>query len=194
MKIDYSNIAQGQSKHSFAFFYILNHIRTWYYFNIKFPWVKYSGFVRIMSHTRFAKRKITIGDKVQFGKYCSISSDVQFGNNILIAGRVYFAGKNDHITNIPKQTIWDSPRGIDNTTIIEDDVWIGVNSTILAGVTIGKGSIIAASSLVIRNIPPCEIWGGVPAKKIKDRFQNETDKSQHLNFLNNEDPSDEKLS
>lgn len=183
MKIDYTNIAKGQSRLIFILRYIYNILRTWYFFHIKFPWVEYSGFVRIMAHTRFAKRNIIIGNKVQFGKYCSISTDVQFGNNILVAGRVFFAGKNDHLTNIPGKTIWDSPRGADKTIVVEDDVWIGVNSTIIAGVTIGKGSVIAASSLVNKDIPSCEIWGGIPARKIKDRFNNEVEKIAHLDYL-----------
>jgi acetyltransferase-like isoleucine patch superfamily enzyme len=44
-----------------------------------------------------------------------------------------------------------------------------VNATILPGVTVGKGAIIAAGAVVNRSVPPYEIWGGVPAKKIADR-------------------------
>ena len=47
-------------------------------------------------------------------------------------------------------------------------------------VKIGTGSIVAAGALVTKDIPPCEIWGGVPAKKIKDRFNNESDMRKHL--------------
>lgn len=68
-------------------------------------------------------------------------------------------------------------------TIIEDDVWIGSSSIIISGITIGKGSIVAAGSIVTRDIPPCEIWVGVPAKKMKDRFATEADKQKHLEYL-----------
>ena len=64
-------------------------------------------------------------------------------------------------------------------------MWIGHNSTIIGGIRIGRGSIIAAGAVVTKDIPPCEIWGGVPAKKIRDRFQNEIDKRKHLMYLNN---------
>ena len=101
-----------------------------------------------------------------------------------MAGRVCFVGKNDHQFQVPRLLIWNSQRGNNGITIIEDDVWIGHNSTIVGGLTIGKGSIIAAGAVVTQNIPPCEIWGGVPAKKIKNRFKSAEDTHEHLNFLN----------
>ena len=53
--------------------------------------------------------------------------------------------------------------------IIEDDVWIGANSTILPGVKIGKGSIVAAGSVVTTDVPENNLYGGVPAKFLKHR-------------------------
>ena len=53
---------------------------------------------------------------------------------------------------------------------IGSDVWIGANTLILAGIKVGSGSIVGAGSIVTKNIPPYEVWAGVPAKKIKDRF------------------------
>ena len=53
--------------------------------------------------------------------------------------------------------------------MIEENVWIGTNSTVLKGVSIGKGAIIGAGSVVNKNVPQDEIWGGVPAKFIKKR-------------------------
>jgi len=58
----------------------------------------------------------------------------------------------------------------DQPVVIEEDVWCGANVTILKGVTIGKGSVIAAGAVVTKNVGEYEIWGGVPAKKIKNRF------------------------
>ncbi|MFB6341494.1 acyltransferase [Saccharicrinis sp. FJH62] len=185
MKIDYSNMPKGQNKSIFKIKYLLNYLRTWVLLNLKYPWVNYNGFVRIMRFTGFAKRKISIGHNVQFGKYCSIAADVVFGNNILVASRVAFVGKQDHLTDLPGQTIWSSPRGKDSMTIVEDDVWIGTGAIILAGIKISKGSVVAAGSLVTKDIPECEIWGGIPAKKIKDRFNSEEDKLQHLSYLSN---------
>lgn len=182
-RIEYHNMQKGAGRFYFTLRYIASILRTWYKFHIKYPWVEYDGFVRVMPHTTFAKRKISMGHNVQFGTYSQVSTDIKFGNNILMAGRVCFIGHHDHTFNIPGQTIWSSPRGNDNMTIVESDVWIGHNSTIIAGVTISAGAVIAANSVVTKNIPPCEIWGGVPAKKIKDRFASQKDKEKHLAFL-----------
>ena len=54
--------------------------------------------------------------------------------------------------------------------IVENDVWIGYRATILSGVNIGQGAIIAAGSVVTKDVPPYAIVGGVPAKVIKYRF------------------------
>ena len=53
--------------------------------------------------------------------------------------------------------------------VIEDDVWLGTHVVVLPGVTIGKGAIIGASSVVTKDIPAYEVWAGVPAKFIKRR-------------------------
>lgn len=184
MKIDYHNMPKGANKAMFALRYIMNIMRTWYLFHIKYPWVKYHGFVRVMPHTSFAKgMRIEIGHNVQFGNYCNVAADVIFKNNILMAGRVCFVGKNDHQYKEPCKLIWDSERGNNGVTIIEDDVWIGHNATIVGGLTIGKGAIIAAGAVVTKNVPPCEIWGGIPAKKIKDRFKTSAEAKIHIEYL-----------
>lgn len=61
----------------------------------------------------------------------------------------------------------------DAPVVIEDDVWTGANVTILKGVTIGRGSIIAADAVVTKSFPPYSIIDGVPAKVLKMRFSEE---------------------
>lgn len=174
---------KGAGKLNFTLRYIMNVVRTWYLFHVRYPWVKYNGFVRVMPYCLFVKREIVIGNNVQFGRGTWVSSDVTFGNNILMAGRVNFVGRNDHVFDDPGMLIWTSKRGNDRTTFVEDDVWIGTNSIILAGVRIGMGAIIAAGALVNKDVPPCEIWGGVPAKKIADRFKTTEERERHIKFL-----------
>lgn len=185
MKVNFNNMPNGASKLNFVLRYFFNMLRSWYYFHLRYPWVKYQGFVRVMSGTHFAQHMdVVIGNNVQFGNGCNVSSNVHFGNNILMAGNVQFVGRQDHTFSTPGVTIWDGNRGKNGTTIVEDDVWLGASVIVMSGVTIGKGSIVAAGSVVTCDIPVCEIWAGVPAKKIKDRFQSQEDKVKHLAFLN----------
>ena len=117
--------------------------------------------------------------------YCT-EAPVTIGKNVIFGPRPTIIS-GDHRTDIPGRYITecaDKKPGNDLPIIIEDDVWIGANVTILKGVTIGKGSIIAAGSLVTKDIEPCTIAGGIPARKIRDRFLTEADKRNHLLFLN----------
>lgn len=71
----------------------------------------------------------------------------------------------------------------DLKVIIEDDVWLGTGAIILKGVTIGRGSVIAAGALVTKDVPPYSIVGGLPAKVIKMRFS-EQELKEHKRLLN----------
>ncbi len=53
--------------------------------------------------------------------------------------------------------------------VIEDEVWIGANVVVLRGVRIGRGSVIAAGAVVTKDVPAMEIWGGVPARRLRER-------------------------
>ena len=64
----------------------------------------------------------------------------------------------------------------DKKITISSDVWIGAGVTVLSGVTIGVGSVVGAGSVVTHDIPPYEIWAGNPAKKIRNRFDEEISK------------------
>ena len=70
----------------------------------------------------------------------------------------------------------------DQNVMIEDDVWVGARSIILKGVTIGRGSVIAAGSVVNKDVPRYSIVGGVPAKVMRYRWNSETIK-QHEKIL-----------
>jgi acetyltransferase-like isoleucine patch superfamily enzyme len=112
---------------------------------------------------------LKVGDHSNIGPFAYIgcSGFISIGNNVMISPRVSIYAEN-HVfedANIPmkEQGVTQAP------VIIEDDCWIASNSIILAGVTIGKGSVIAAGSVVTKDIPPYSVAAGVPAKVIKQR-------------------------
>lgn len=84
---------------------------------------------------------------------------VHTGNHAMIEGRFCSS-----ITEA------DKPKGYDKDVVVESDVWIGCNVTLLAGVNIGRGSIVAAGSVVTKDVMPYSIVGGVPAKFIKFKW------------------------
>ena len=68
-------------------------------------------------------------------------------------------------------------------TVIGNDVWVGYGAIIMSGVHIADGTIIAAGALVIHDTQPYSIYGGVPAKYIKKRFEKEEDELRHKQML-----------
>lgn len=105
----------------------------------------------------------------------------------MLGPRVLIVG-DDHRFDIPGTPIIFSGRPEKRNTIIERDAWIGAGVIVMAGVTVGRGAIVAAGSVVTKDIAPFEIHGGVPAKKIKDRFHSQQDLDLH-NAMLNETPS-----
>lgn len=99
--------------------------------------------------------KVIIGEKVGIAPYLKIITGNHRFNKV---GHFMFDAD------------FDKNKEDDKDVIIEGDSWVGVNVTILAGVTIGRGSIIAAGAVVNKSCPPYSIIGGVPAKLIKFRF------------------------
>lgn len=94
------------------------------------------------------------------GNYCSISDHVMIGPTEHYLHKI-----------ISHPIIGVKPRRL---IVIGNDVLISHGATILQGVHIGDGAVIAAGAVVTKDIPPYEIWGGVPARYIKKRFDNET--------------------
>lgn len=149
-----------------------NWLRTTCYFSIRCRYAQRRGLVRIpWSASIWAPNKIVeFGDCVQFGPRCVIQCDIKIGNHVLIAPDVAFVGRNDHRFDVVGKTIWDSPRGTAQTTNIEDDVWIGFGAIILSGVTIGRGSVVAAGAVVTCDVNRYSIVAGMPASEVGKRF------------------------
>lgn len=114
------------------------------------------------------------GDKLTIGKFCMIASGVTF----IMNGANHLT---DAISTFPFAIFgngWENAMEGKNyptkgDTVIGNDVWIGYNATIMAGVTIGDGAIIATNSTVVKDVPPYAIIGGNPAAVIKKRFSEE---------------------
>lgn len=108
---------------------------------------------------------IIIGKNTRIGLGNTVIGPVHIGDHTNIAQNVTISGLN-HIFHDVTKTI--AEQGVSTSPIhIGDDVWIGANSVILAGVEIGKHCVIAAGSIVTRSIPPYSVCAGNPAKIIK---------------------------
>lgn len=113
----------------------------------------------------------------------AVGLTVVTGNHAMIVGRFYRT-----ITEAEK------PKGYDEDVIVESDVWIGCNVTLLSGVTIGRGCTIAAGAVVTKPIPPYSVAGGVPARVIKYKWSvDEILKHEEILYPENERFSREQL-
>ena len=112
---------------------------------------------------------IKIGKNTTVGFYTFIYSSlsIQIGANCLIAPFVYIVDSNHQIN---KNKLINQQDNISKKIIIGADVWIATNSVILSGVKIGEGSIIAANSVVTKDVDPYTIVSGNPAKFLKNRL------------------------
>lgn len=124
---------------------------------------------RVTHHYEF------IGDQLIIGKFCAIARGTEF----IMNGANHRMGS---VTTYPFNIMgggWEKavPELADlpykGDTIIGNDVWIGQNATIMPGVTIGDGAIIAANSTVTKDVPPYHIAGGNPARILRKRFDDE---------------------
>ena len=117
------------------------------------------------------------GDKLRIGKFCSIACGTKFlftsANHTLRSLSTYTFPIFFEQWGLDAQNITDAWDNRGDITV-GNDVWIGFESVILSGVTIGDGAIIGARAVVTKDVPPYTIVGGVPAKPIRKRFDDET--------------------
>ena len=125
---------------------------------------------------------LVAGKYSYIGPYCMIGPKVCLGNYVMLAPRVAVVG-GDHVFAKPGVPIIFSERPEMPSTIIEDDVWVGYGATLMAGVKIGRGAVVAAGAVVTKDVPPYEIHGGVPARKIRERFESMQDRELHDRML-----------
>ncbi len=114
--------------------------------------------------------RLSIGDNSSIGIRSVIQGTVTIGNDVMMGPEVYIYTKNHNHnrTDIPMiQQGYEDEKPV----IVEDDVWIGSRVTILPGITVGKGSILGASAVVVKDVPPYSVVAGNPAKVVKSRLE-----------------------
>lgn len=112
---------------------------------------------------------LKIGNNVGINHYCFIGvrGDIEIGDDVIFGPRVNIFSENHNYEQI---NVPIKHQGVTkDKTVIGNDVWIGANVSIMSGVNIGDGCIIAAGAVVTKDIPSYSIVGGVPAKIIKNR-------------------------
>ncbi|MCL4155417.1 UNVERIFIED_CONTAM: hypothetical protein GTU68_020363, partial [Idotea baltica] len=160
-------------------FPLVNYIRLCFLKNIvKNPniivgdYTYYDDFEDVANFERNVKYHFDfVGDKLEIGKFCMIASDVTF----IMNGANHLT---DSISSYPfaifggawQDAMKDKSYPTKGNTLIGNDVWIGYNATIMPGVKIGDGSIIASNTTVVKNVEPYSIVGGNPGKLIRKRF------------------------
>lgn len=114
---------------------------------------------------------IEIGDRVSFNNNVHINAcgggRIILGNDVLVAPNVVLRAS-DHITSSLDKPIREQGHK-PGEIVLEDDVWLGSNVTVIGDVRIGRGAVVAAGAVVIKDVEPYSIVGGVPAKFIKKR-------------------------
>lgn len=122
-------------------------------------------------HVKLHNSQLSIGEHTYIGEYNNIRAgggSIRIGNNCLISQHISMVTSNHGFERgkLIKEQPWSTD---DNYIIIEDDVWIGANSVILPGVTIRKGAIIGAGSVVTKDVPQYAIVCGNPAHILRYR-------------------------
>jgi acetyltransferase-like isoleucine patch superfamily enzyme len=134
-------------------------------------------------------QKYTPVDRIELGGYCSIADDVRI---VLPGGRLYDEnGKELHLDQrghhreetastfpisilVPDEPYDEAPpNATGERLVVGDDVWIGYGATLLGEITVGTGSIVGARALVVADVPPYSVVGGVPARVLRKRFEDD---------------------
>ena len=127
-------------------------------------------------------KDLVAGEYSYIGPGCLIGAKVQLGPYVMIGPRVSIVG-GDHVYDKPGTPIIFSGRPTLESTIIEADAWIGCGAILIAGVRVGRGAIVAAGAVVTKDVSAYEIHGGVPARKISERFADLSAREVHDRML-----------
>jgi acetyltransferase-like isoleucine patch superfamily enzyme len=169
---DHSEIMNG-----FIYYYLNKHK----FKKIEFPLIKFRNvyirnkhviefgkFITLAYNCFISPVSLKVGNDCWLGVNNFICGKVEIGNGVILGPNVSIPGATHSISSnrpVAKSDL------IISGTIIEESVWVGSNSTIIDGITIGKGAVIAANSVVTKDVLPFAIVGGVPAAFIKFRTE-----------------------
>jgi acetyltransferase-like isoleucine patch superfamily enzyme len=121
----------------------------------------------------FSFARISLGNRVFIGQgaHISTATEVSIGDDVMIGpGLVIMGGDhNTALEGLPMSQVRDKRPGDDVPIVVERDVWIGARVTVLKGVRIGRGAVVAAGSVVTRNVDPYSVVAGVPARLLRWR-------------------------
>jgi acetyltransferase-like isoleucine patch superfamily enzyme len=152
------------------------------YFLIKYYGLRHVDATTYIAHGSKISRDLVADKYTYIGCGSMIGGRVSIGAYTMLGPRVICMG-DDHRYDLVGVPVIFSGRPNLRPTVVGRDVWIGARSIILPGVEIGDGAIVAAGTVVSRSIPACEVHGGVPNRKIKDRFSSIIETQRHLEFL-----------
>jgi acetyltransferase-like isoleucine patch superfamily enzyme len=127
----------------------------------------------------YSFENISVGDDVNLGSMpilMAAKSHIRIGSKIMFGPQVVLIGGGHNTSQVGQfmVDVHDKRPEDDLGVVIDDDVWVGARAIILRGVTVGRGAIVAAGSIVTHNVPPYAVVGGVPARVIKFRWPPET--------------------
>lgn len=121
--------------------------------------------------------RVSLGKRVYIGRYCYLDGDITIGDFTMLASSVAVVG-GDHTFDNPSVLMIESGREHWKPTNIGRDCWIGHGAILLNGINIGDGSIVAAGSVVLSDVPSSTIVAGNPARLVRPRFE----KKNHLSY------------
>lgn len=152
-------------------------------YKFKRNWRKNNGHNQTSAGNIFNDKLVSVG-KYTYGQLNVLTFDdktkLSIGNFCSIGPNVWFIPSADHslnhISTYPYKVnvLGEALEGVaKGDIIVEDDVWIGLGATILSGVRIGQGAVIAAGAVVSKDVPPYAIVAGTPAKTLKNRVSDD---------------------
>ncbi|MFA5240262.1 MAG: CatB-related O-acetyltransferase [Phycisphaerae bacterium] len=151
---------------------IAKRIRMWFLKTFKYKLIACGKETYIGKNVTISRNWVSIGYKCYIGSQCWLTSRVDIGNFAMLAGRVAIVG-GDHCFDAVGVPCTKAGQAVNKKVVICDDVWVGFGAIIMHGVKIGEGAIVAAGSVVTKDVPAYAIVGGAPIRLIRMRFSEE---------------------